>query len=231
VVALIAAALTLALGVGSVAAARPGGPLYGARIWAETLTLPTTAAERAAAEIRRLNERLAEAANAFAGGDANGADAALAAYDAIVAEATAGANADAVADATLNAGVRQNIEVLTALLARVPEQAQDAIQHAIQQSSSAVDQLRGQPGVDGRPVNPGSGPATNQPTHSANPNKPTRTPATATPKPHARTTPKPHPTPRPRPTPEPAAVTTAPEHNPRASGRPSSQPGNANPGD
>jgi hypothetical protein len=235
VAALLAAAMTLALAVGSAAAAHAGGPLYGVRIWAETLTLPASAADRAAAEVRRLQDRLTEAADATAAGDTNAAAAALAAYDAIVAEASAGTNGNAVANATLEAGVRRNIEVLTILLGRVPEQARDAIEHAIQQSDSAANGLKGQPGVGGPPApNPGNGPpATTKPAHTANPNKPTPTPtpapADATPKSHA--TPPPHPTPKPKPTPDPpAAATQAPEHTPRAGGRPSSPPGGGNQG-
>ena len=219
VAALLAACLTLALVVGSVAAARPGGPLYGARIWAETLTLPASAADRAAAEVRRLNERLSEAADATAAGDTHAADAALAAYNAIVAEATAGTTGDAIANATLNTAVRRNIAVLTILAGRVPEQARDAIEHAIQQSDSAVDRLRGRPGVGGEPSNPGNAPgATNRSEHTANPNKPAPAPFDATPKP------KPHVTP------EPAAATPAPEHTPKAIGKPSSPPGGGNQG-
>ena len=224
--ALLAASVTLALAVGSVSAAHAGGPLYGVRIWAENLTLPATAADRAAAEVRRLQDRLSEAADASTAGDTNAADAALAAYNAIVAEATAGTNGDAVANATLNDAVRRNIEVLTILLGRVPDQAKDAIEHAIEQSDSAANGLKGQPGVGGPPPsNPGDGPnATKKPDHTANPNKPTPVPAGARPKAHA--TPQPHPTPKPTPTPElPAAATPAPEHTPRARGRPATPPG------
>ena len=236
--ALLAASLTLALAVGSVAAARPGGPLYGARIWAETLTLPSAAADRAAAEVRRLNDRLSEAAEAAAAGDTNAADAALAAYNAILAEAMAGTNGDAVANATLDAAVRQNVEVLTALLGRVPDQARDAIQHAIEQSDSAANGLQGKPGVGGPPSsNPGNGPAaTNKPDRTANPNKPTpqagRRDEEAARERHAgaHPTPAPHPTPKPKPTPEPAAATPAPDHTPKAGGRPSNPPGNGNQG-
>lgn len=239
VAALLAASLTLALAVGSVSAARPGGPLYGTRIWAETLTLPSSAAERAAAEVRRLNDRLAEAADAAAAGDANAADAALAAYNAILAEAMAGTNGNADANATLDNAVRQNIEVLNAILDRAsfPDQARDAIEHAIERSDAAAKGLQGKPGVGGPPSStPGNGPAaTNKPDRTPNPNKPTPAP-NATPKghddatkaPHA--TPAPHPTPKPKPTPEPAAATAAPDHTPRASGRPSGPPGNGNPG-
>jgi hypothetical protein len=201
--ALLAACLTLALIVGSVAAARPGGPLYGTRIWAEALTLPSSAAERATTEVRRLQERLAEAAAATAAGDTNAANAALEAYGAIVSEATTGADVSAAATATLGTGIRRNIQVLTILAERVPKtgQAQDAITHAIERSTSAVDGLRGEPGVGGQPpANPGKAPepgATNRSEHSANPNKPTPDPADATPKHQENATPKPQPTPKP----------------------------------
>ena len=226
VAALLAACLTLALAVGSVAAARPGGPLYGTRIWAETLTLPSTAADRAVAEVHRLNERLAEAADATAAGDANAAAAALAAYDAILAEATAGTNESATANATLDTAVRRNTEVLTALLGRVPDAAKDAILHAIQQSDSAANGLQGRPGVGGPPPsNPGNGPAaTNKPDHPANPNKPAPAP-NATSQTQEDATTKPHPTQKTKPTLDPAAATAKPEHTPRASGRPSNPPG------
>jgi hypothetical protein len=200
--ALLAASLTLALAVGSVAAAQPGGPLYSARIWVEALTLPSSAAERASAEVRRLQERLAEAAAATASGDTNAANAALEAYGAIVSEATTGTDVSAAATATLGAGMRRNIQVLTILAQRVkPEQARDAITHAIERSTSAVDRLRGEPGGGGQPpANPGKAPepgATNRSEHSASPNKPAPAPADATPKSQEDATPRPHPTPKP----------------------------------
>lgn len=236
VAALLAASLTLALAVGSVAAARPGGPLYGPRIWAESLTLPSSAAERAAAEVRRLDDRLAEAAEALAAGDANAAAAALAAYDAILAEATDGTHGNPVANSTLDSAVRRNIEVLTILLGRVPDQAKDAIQHAIDQSGATTNDLQGKPGVGvPPPSNPGNGPAaTNKPDRTPNPNKPTAAP-NPTPKSNENATQKPkpsppeHPTPKPKPTPDGAAATAAapatPDHTPKAGGRPSSSPG------
>ncbi len=142
---LLAAGLTVALSVSSVAGAQPGGPLYGARIWAETLTLPSSANERAQAELRRLDARLAEAAAATGAGDANAANAALEAYGAIVEEATVGAGDSVSAAATLETGVRSNIDVLTVLAGRVPDKQRDAIRHAIERSDKALDDIRGQP--------------------------------------------------------------------------------------
>jgi hypothetical protein len=196
VAALLAASLTLALAVGSVAAAQPGGPLYTARIWAESLTLPATAADRAVAEVHRLNDRLSEAADAIAAGTPNAAAAALAAYNGILSEAAAGTNGDGSANAALDTAVRRNIQVLTALLGRetFPDQAKDAIEHAIQRSDSAANGLEAQPGVGEPPsTNPGNGAgASNKPSHPVTPDKDKATP---------RPTPKPHPTPPPHPTP------------------------------
>jgi hypothetical protein len=218
--ALLAAGLTLGVGVGSVAAAQAGGPLYGARVWAETLTLPANANERAQAELRRLQDRLAEAAASTASGDLNAANAALDAYAAIVNEATVDAGNDVSAAATLENGVRSNINVLTVLVGRVPtQQAKDAIQRAIDRSGAAIDELHGKP-VD----TPGNGPAANPtrtprpaatPDKTANPNKPTPDPA--------HPTPKPHPTPK-ADAPANAGATPRPEHTP-AGGPPSERPG------
>ncbi len=175
---LLAAGLAVALSVSSVAAAQPGGPLYGTRIWAETLTLPSTANERAQAELRRLDARLAEAAAATAAGDTNAANAALEAYGAIVTEATVGGGGSVAAAARLDTGVRRNIEVLTILAERVPAQDRDAIKHAIDRSGSALDTIHGRPAG-----NPPAGPP------GGNPNKPAPDPA------EQGTTPEPAPKP------------------------------------
>jgi hypothetical protein len=221
--ALLAAGLTLAVGVGSVAAAQPGGPLYGARIFAETLSLPSEPNARAQAELSRLQDRLAEAAAAGHAGDVNAANAALDAYAAIVNEATAAVGNDVAAAATLETGVRSNIAVLTVLAGRtdVPDAAREAIdgalQRAIDRSDSALDQMHGRPGAtptDSPPGQEGRPTPTPRPTKSANPNKPpTLEPAGATAKP----------TPRPQATPKPQA-TPRPERTPRSDGRPTQPP-------
>ncbi len=221
--ALLAAGLTLAVGVGSVAAAQPGGPLYGARIFVETLNLPSDPNARAQAELTRLQERLAEASAASRAGDVNAANAALEAYAAILNEATAAVGTDVSAAATLEAGVRSNIAVLTVLAGRtdVPDAARDAIdgalQRAIDRSDSAIDEIHERPGATppdsppGQEVRPTITP---KPTKSANPNKPTLEPAGATAKP----TPKPEATPK-------SEATPKPERTPRSDGRPSQPPG------
>ena len=216
--ALLAAGLTLGIGVGSVAASQAGGPLYPARIWAETLTLPSNGNDRAEAELHRLADRLAEMAAATAAGDTNAANAALEAYTSIVQEATHDLGNDVAAAATLDAGVRSNLDVLTVLVGRAPnDQARDAIQKAIDRSDSALDAIHGKPSGSpgGQPsTNPGNGVGpTDKPGHTPNPNQPT--PDLTEP------TPKPHPTPKPN-------LAPTPEHTPRG-GPPSVVPANDDP--
>jgi hypothetical protein len=197
--ALLAAGLTLGVGVGTVAASQAGGPLYGVRIWAETLTLPNEADARAQAELQRLESRLAEAAAASAAGDTVAANAALEAYAAIVNEATEDAGNDISAAATLEAGVRSNMDVLTVLVGRVPsDAARDAIQRAIDRSDSALDRMHENPNGTTPAVDPTRSP---RPERTANPNRPTDDPSKATPKP--RPTPRidPNAASTPRPTP------------------------------
>ena len=219
--ALLAACLTVGLGVGSASASQAGGPLYPVRIWAETLTLPSSPSERATAEVRRLEARLAEASEASAAGDQAAADAALEAYGNIVGSATAGAGTDLAAGAILESSVKHNITVLTTLAGRVPEPARDAIQRAIQRAIERSDVA-----VDRMHVNNG------------NPNTPTPGPGpVATPKPDKN--PAPDATPKPDRTPKPAAMpgadrTPGPDKTPPAGGQPSDKPsggpGSAPPG-
>ena len=214
VVALLAACLTIGLVVGSASASQAGGPLYPVRIWAETLTLPSSPSERAAAEVRRLEARLAEASQASAAGDQAAADAALEAYGNIVDHATADAGTDLEAGAILASGVKHNVTVLTTLAGRVPEPARDAIQRAIQRSDVAVDQIHANNGTPGTPT-PGPGPV-------ATP-RPDKTPAPdATPKPDR--TPKPTATPVAGETPAPGK-TPGPGKTPPPGGQPSAKPG------
>ena len=99
-VAFAAAALTLAMVAGSAMASTPGGPLYGARLWAETVTLPASGTPRAQAEAQRLGQRLEEIQRASASGDEGAAEAALSAYASILAEARSGTAGDPAAEAT-----------------------------------------------------------------------------------------------------------------------------------
>ncbi len=164
--ALLAASLGIALMTGTVLAARPGGGLYDARLWLETVTLPSDPSARAVAEIGRLAERIRETLEAARAGDPAAAAAALAAYERIVDEASAGAIAskDPVAAAAFETGVGRNIAVLEGLLTHVPIQARGAIEQvidrAVERSEAAVDAIdtgNGDPGNGWRPGGNGSG--------------------------------------------------------------------------
>jgi hypothetical protein len=199
-----AAALALALVGGATVAARAGGPLYDVRLWVETVTLPSEPSARAVAELARLEERLREAEAALAAGDTEAAAAAFAAYARIMDSASDAvlASDDAVAAAALETGVGRNLDVLRALIGRVPGTASDAIERAIERaverSDSAIDRVEEveKPRPDG-----GGTPAGAPPTPAADPT-PKATPApepTPTQRREAEPTPRPAKTPAPEP--------------------------------
>ena len=228
----LAASLTGSLAVGGAFAARPGAPLYDARMWAETLTLPTDPSARAVAELARLKERLREIAEASRAGDTAGATAALHAYERIVDQASASAILadDEVAAAILVTGVARNVEVLQALLSKVPEQASVAIARAVDaaiaRSTDAVDRIHAS-----QPRGPGNNAGNGGPAADPTP-RPTKAPAAKpTAEPTVRATPKPKPTPKPTPvatptpTPTPVPEKTPKPHDGGPSGGPPGQDG------
>lgn len=204
---LLAAGLAIGAVSGTALAARPGGALYQARLWAETVALPAEASARALAELARLAERLAELDAATASGDSAAAAAALDAYERIVDQASAAAIAseDAVAEAVLETGVGRNVAVLEALVERLPTPAGTAISRAIERTIQhsgraidAIDTAKPGRGTDGR----GGGPAASSPRPTKAPG-PTAKPAKPATEPTARPTPqgggkpdKPDPTPK-----------------------------------
>ena len=208
--AVLVASMGASLAVAGVAAARPGGPLYETRLWAETLQLPRDPSARSVAELDRLKARLLEIGEASRAGDSAGAMAALRAYEAIVDEASRSAiqTGDDVAAAALQTGVGHNVEVLQALLGKVPTQADPAISRAldaaIARSTDAVERISasrpaGPPGHDDGAAQPGGGPAP----------KATRTPtATPTAAPTDDATARPKPTPKVSAEPTPKATPT-----------------------
>jgi hypothetical protein len=216
--ALLAATLTLGIVAGTVsAAAKAGGPLYAARLWVETATLPAAPAARAVAEMGRIEERLLEVQQASADGDASAAQAALAAYSAIVDEAELASAGDPVASAELDALVARHIAVLTALIDTLPAAARDAVAHALASSTKALrDDVApggngggngghvGQPGVPANGAQPTANP---QPVHNAQPDNPAATPV-----------------PKPAATDHPARPAKSPA--PSATPAPSTKPGN-----
>jgi cell division septation protein DedD len=233
----LAASLGLGLMTGTAFAARPGGPLYTTRIWAETLTLPTESSARALAELERLDERLREATAASAAGDTVGAAAALSAYEAIVSQASASAilAGDSVASAVLETGVGQNVIVLQALAGRVPDQAgaaiDRAIERAIDRSGAAIDAMataRPQTGDPNGGGGNGGGSGGGKPEVTAKPTKaPTPEPvvtAQPTPKPTKEPTAQPTPKPTAKPKPDPTPKPTPKGGKPDDAGQPAATP-------
>jgi hypothetical protein len=141
IAAMLAGSLTLGILAGTALAARPGGPLYQARLWTEAANLPAAGLARAGAEVDRLQARIDEAVAAATAGDARGVVAAIDAYAVIVTEAATGTHGDTAAGRLVEATISRHVVILTALLQQVPVAARDAIEHALAASSSALDDI------------------------------------------------------------------------------------------
>jgi len=131
---LLAAGLAVGVLGGTAAAAQPGGPLYGARVWVEEVTLPADPGERAAAELLRLEARMSEIEAAASSGDQDALAAAVAAYGEIADEALGGAGTDASLLDRLRAALDRHLAVLRAVAATAPAQAQAAIERNIERA-------------------------------------------------------------------------------------------------
>ncbi len=237
--ALAATAAVLGLAIlagGALAASGPGGPLYSARLWVETLTLPTDTTARAAAELDRLQARLDDATAAAASGNGDAVTAAMDAYRQTLAEASALAAGDSTRKAHLIAELGRHQAVLEALLLRVPVPAQAAIDRAVQRTQDGIDAITATPVRPGGNPNPGNPTGTSNPGNpngTSNPGNPGHTPnaggPNATPAPGGtNATPKPG---NPNGTPDPGRpVGTTPPGNPDHSPKPghSSNPGGPN---
>jgi hypothetical protein len=232
---LLAAGLAVGVLGGTAAASTAGGPLYGARVWVEEMTLPTEPTERAAAELRRLESRLAEIQIAAANGDDGAATAALAAYSQIADEALAEAGTDSSSLNRLQVVLGRHLAVLRGIAAMAPSQATEALQRnidrAVLRNDATLEKIAsqtpppnanqggggqggaGQGGGGQGGANEGRGPGA-QPEHSQKP--PT------TPKPAATPdqTKKPHPTAKPVPTPASPASTPDPTARPGSGNHP-----------
>jgi hypothetical protein len=181
------AAALLALSAASVAAAsNAGGPLYGVRLWAEELTLPSNADARARAQADRLALRLAEVAQATAAGDAGAVAAALEAYRAELDEAISAANGQEDRLAHLESVLAKHVATLEAVAAKVPAQAADAIQNAITRSQRAVDAIEKEHPAPGGPNGNPGGPNGNPGGPNGNPGGPNGNPGGPNGNPSAR---------------------------------------------
>lgn len=172
---ILAAGLWLAIGVGTIASAQPGGPLYPTRMWIERAALPTTADARTTAEILQLETRLAEVMAASAEGDGPAALAALAAYRQIADAALLDAGTSAERLAQVRAALDRHLAVLGAvgdhLMSKGNDQAAAAIQanleRAIEHNNAVIDKLT-KPTDNGTPGTP-SGNSQPKPTQGGPP--------------------------------------------------------------
>jgi hypothetical protein len=140
---LLAAGLVLGSAVAVAAGSGPGGPLYEARIWLESAILPADADARALERVRHIEERLLDAERAAASGDPGALAAAIRAYREAVIEAMAEVGTDADRLARLEEALGHHVAVLEALAlsGRLPDEAADGINRAIESSQKAFDKL------------------------------------------------------------------------------------------
>jgi hypothetical protein len=151
-----AAVLTLGT-TAAVMAAPPGSPFYNARVYMETIALPSQPDSRLAAREGHLETRIQEAQAAAARGDGAALAAALAAYQAEMDAAVAELGADPALLAHLEGVLNVHVVVLEALEAKLPEQA--SLDKALAASQVAVDRINEKAkSGGGRPAAPPGGP-------------------------------------------------------------------------
>ena len=229
---LLAASVWLVVAVGSIFAAQPGGPLYPARMWVETATLPSNAAARANVELGRLQARLDEALAGAARGDASAVAAALEAYRQIADETIAATNGDATLEALVAAALDRHRAVLVSVAATLADKGnataaaavEASIQRAIVHNQAVIDRIDEGPsdGAGNGSTGGGGGTKSDDVNGGGTGNAPTASPVAVggtggagtvdgggggdkpakTPKPTSEPTPEPTPRATPRPTPE-----------------------------
>jgi hypothetical protein len=180
---LLAAMLSLGIVGGAMAASQAGGVLYSARVWLETITLPSNASDRADAEVARLEARLADLLAAARSGDQSAVEAALQAYGQIADEAVAAAAGDAAALERIRIALDRHVAVLERVAATAPDQARPTIEanivRAVAHNDAAIERIQAKPAAPAGPKAP--------PKSNIGPDR--------TPKPAAAATPTPAPTP------------------------------------
>jgi len=145
----LAASVWLGIAVSTISAAQAGGPLYPTRMWIESATLPTARAERAGAELGRLDARLFEATDGASRGDVGAVQAALDEYRQIADEAIAAAIGDSALETRVAAALDQHLSVLAAVASSLEGKGNDtaveaveaSIQRAIARNRAVVDRL------------------------------------------------------------------------------------------
>jgi hypothetical protein len=129
---LLAAAVWLGIAVGSIAASQAGGPLYPARIWVETATLPAAGAGRIDADLQHLDARLGEVLSAATRGDRGGVAAALEAWAQSAEDATQSSGTDEALEDRVAAALSNHQAVLTAVVQNLLDKGNDTAAAAIQ---------------------------------------------------------------------------------------------------
>lgn len=137
----LAAAVALGGAVGVAATSVAGGPLYGARIWLETATLPADPAQRALERLHLIDARVVDLEQAAASGNASAVAAATAAYRESVQAAFNEAGSDSMHLTDLKSDLGIHVTVLETLAERVPAKALDGINNAIDASNKAVQRI------------------------------------------------------------------------------------------
>ncbi len=150
--ALAGAALAVALAAGGAfAASSPGGPLYGTRLWLESVTLPASGEARVQADVNLLQDRLDEAEAAARSGNGAALSAALQAYRDTMTDALKAAGTDLSTQQRLELLLQRHLAVLESLVAGLPATAAAAVQQTVDRASQTLDRIE-----------QGSGPGTGQ---------------------------------------------------------------------
>lgn len=126
---------------GTVAAAEsgPGQPFYGLRLTVESLTLPSGGSARTQALLAQLEQRLTEARDQSANGNANGVSDAVRAYLATLDQINSGTG-QGVSQTAVEAALQQHLDVLGSLLGSAPSAAQPGLQRALTHTQQALQQ-------------------------------------------------------------------------------------------
>ncbi|HEX5823156.1 MAG TPA: hypothetical protein VFY18_01735 [Candidatus Limnocylindrales bacterium] len=130
----LAAAVWLGIAAGTISAAQPGGPLYPTRMWIETAVLPGAPSARTAAELERLDDRLAEALAAASRGDWAAVAASLDAYGVIADEASAQSTGNDELAELVAAALDRHRAVLTTIAASLADKGNTTAAEAIERN-------------------------------------------------------------------------------------------------
>jgi hypothetical protein len=138
IVPFLAASIWLAIAVGTMAAAKAGGPLYPTRLWLESVTVPASGGQRVESDLQRLDDRIAEALGAANSGDREAVAAALDAYGGIARDATVSSADDATLIARVERALARHQAVLSALVTGLTDHGDGTAVDAIQRNLARV---------------------------------------------------------------------------------------------